>query len=478
VNLWVIPPLADFTVRRWAQGSDDWQVLDLTRQFAERCLDAATLEGWAAEQAEGGPERGLHLKVASDLLQNGATVHTRLRALGSAFRGACGRNSSVRLRLDDLELAQGSTERSTDVEAAADVERLPFGPELTHALDLAKGATRVRLELVSDTQLPAAVALARSLSQALPLELTGVFAQAHGEALRTIASFRRASISPQGLGASIAGFGTRLAFGEEGADWDGRVVSGRQLQTGSSLGPGCRVFRFCRLSPNVLEPDGESCAVDELFNALQGVPRETRVIGEWWLGAPGVSEADVHTTAELLAKGFPFSALAGVRPFHWHIQRPKAGFDGAEVRWTEPDSTRDLLRSRPFQADHPVSGVFLESLMTQLSAHCTMVPGRLAGAYSTPTSSPLGPGALVALDPDASIVTLPAALDGKKGPVSYAANLRTGVVMAVDPRLVPALRSLRSPATPDQALPQVPGPQREKVLETLVRKTVLARVRA
>jgi hypothetical protein len=59
--------------------------------------------------------------------------------------------------------------------------------------------------------------------------------------------------------------------------------------------------------------------------------------------------------------------------------------------------------------------------------------------------------------------------------LTYAVNLRNGVTLAVDPRLVPAVRSLES-AVPASAALAALGGQRDKVLRALLAKGVLAEV--
>ena len=83
-----------------------------------------------------------------------------------------------------------------------------------------------------------------------------------------------------------------------------------------------------------------------------------------------------------------------------------------------------------------------EPLLAKVSRHWSLFPGRLAGAYTTAQE----PGTVsgISLDPDTAIVVLGKGLDGRPGPVTYAANLRTGGVMVVDPRLAAALKTKAS----------------------------------
>jgi hypothetical protein len=82
----------------------------------------------------------------------------------------------------------------------------------------------------------------------------------------------------------------------------------------------------------------------------------------------------------------------------------------------------------------------------------------------------------IRLDDDCALVQLPASLDGAPKPTWYAANLRTGTVLAMDARLAPKLAGLDRPMPVADALATVPEAQRRKLVDTLVSKTVLTRV--
>ncbi|WNZ59254.1 hypothetical protein QEG98_24560 [Myxococcus sp. MxC21-1] len=84
--------------------------------------------------------------------------------------------------------------------------------------------------------------------------------------------------------------------------------------------------------------------------------------------------------------------------------------------------------------------------------------------------------AAIQLDADCAWVQLPAGLDGAPKPSWFAANLRTGSVLAMDARLAPKLAGLVRPMEVASVLGAVPQAQREKLVDTLVARSVLTRV--
>src|SRR6266487_794052 len=113
VRLLVVPPRADPTLAIAAAG---WRVLDLERAYAERILQAGALarEAGAAAGTDRAARRLMLLLAAAELL-DAPGPQTRLRAAGAAYAGACDPDSGLALRLDDLELTAGTTERLADV---------------------------------------------------------------------------------------------------------------------------------------------------------------------------------------------------------------------------------------------------------------------------------------------------------------------------------------------------------------------------
>jgi hypothetical protein len=73
-------------------------------------------------------------------------------------------------------------------------------------------------------------------------------------------------------------------------------------------------------------------------------------------------------------------------------------------------------------------------------------------------------------------VQLPATLEAAPKPTWYAANLRTGGVLAMDARLVPLVSRWESPVPVTEAFAALPESQRAKVEAALVGRAVLERV--
>jgi len=163
MKLVVVPPYQDPTLE-WVEGPGE-RVLDVSRGFVRRLLSPVSLtqeaEKLAAETPT--PERLralLQLRATALLLGTPGDAHRALRAAGAALAGVSGPPSPVRLRLDDLELAQGTTESSADVLHAVASGPAPYQPELDAAAEQMRAAGAARLVLVRDQQLPAAVWLA------------------------------------------------------------------------------------------------------------------------------------------------------------------------------------------------------------------------------------------------------------------------------------------------------------------------------
>lgn len=485
MKAFVVPPHADFTLC-W-EAPEGFEVLDLARAFAERVAGGAAIDqALSALGASGGDpdtcRRRLTLEVARALLARPRDPGTHLRALGAAFAGLSSPDGGVRLRLDDLELAHGTTERLADAAAAAR-RPAPYDAELDRAASELAGAQRVRLWLERDQQLPAALALAARLG-GVALELDGPFAQTHRRVLQ--AAFPRAEWveaparcwleGAPGLPAGRCAWERRHPEG-----WAGTVSPAALLDADALCASGARalIVPFCAWDDEVLGVDGTPVARSALERAREVLEdRGVKVAGEWWVGAPGVGPSRTERTGEAL-RADPFDGPVGVRPFHWTRGRSGTRFAGAEVRVEEAPPDRDLWRSHPFQASETLEGEALAQALEALprallAAGRALSPGRLAQAcVAGPAAEP--ERGRVGIDPDCALVSVATALDGRPGPVTYAVNLRNGVTMAVDPRLVPAVRALEAPAPRAEALAPLGG-QREKVLGALLAKGVLAEV--
>lgn len=117
MELLVIPPFTDFTTE--IVPPPGAEVLDLGAGLVERLTDPARLRD--------GPHAALTGRAAA-VIERAAYDDAHLRAVGAALRLAG--DPALRLTLDGLELAEGSTQSSRDVLAAAARCEL-FGPRST-----------------------------------------------------------------------------------------------------------------------------------------------------------------------------------------------------------------------------------------------------------------------------------------------------------------------------------------------------------
>lgn len=510
----IVPPHGDFTLA-WPEP-EGFRVEDAARAFIERCRPLA-LEAEARRceeflRLESGDSAELArsvllLRAAAAVLQSGRDVHRHLRACGAALAGLCPGRSWMRLTLDGLALVDGSTERGADVLAVARPEeghapeildRVPYEVSLQPALRALGAAETVRLRLDTDAQLPAAVYLASHLD-GQELELTGVYAAAHAGALARLPVFAGARLHaedavPQVVGSPLLpSAGSALRWVDDplrlriprGGPWGGVVPFGALAEPQSLLNSGCQVavLGFCELGGEVVGLDGRVLgrdAVRAAVDALRGAG--VRVVGEWWIGAPGIGEAALERTFEGLERESPFDWLAGVRPFHWPARRESGRWGRVEVVAGPVPADRDLARERPFEAPGTLSPEVarerLETLEKALARSGGVSPGRVAQAYVTPPAPRPERGDHVCLEPECAVVTMEVLLDGRPGPASYAVNLKTGSILALEPPWAAALQALRAPALPGEALAHLPEAQREKRVRALVEKGVLLEVRA
>ncbi|MFP2912304.1 hypothetical protein ACLESD_46240 [Pyxidicoccus sp. 3LFB2] len=556
MKLLVLPPHRDVTLV--PETPEGWLVVDVARDFCRRVLspDAMTAAAEARATAPATPQsmRELLLLRAAQRLstREDASGHSGLRALGAVLTALSGTPSGVHLRLDDLELEEGTTERSADVLRAVG-QPAPYEEDLARAAERFLGAERVRLWLERDQQLPAAAWLARACPPDVVLELDGPFALAHRKVLAHMSMFQRARFieasaplrwrvapvsgapgleplvwipealdlwvstprpadneadwpsldepEPELAGALTAGQVLGVRTPEQvraftgGAPWGGHVGLSSLAHGDALVESGCRVavVGFCAVSADgVQEPSGHWRRRTELARGVERLRAAgVRIVAEWWVGAPGVDEAALESTLAALEAEPLFHHVAGVRPFHWRLARHEVGprFCWRPVQVRAPAEDRDLARSRPFDAPATLSGVQLQEVLTALSTRlmrrAPLNPGRVAAAYlrgptDVPPPTEAGRDAPdsqpIRLDDDCALVHLPASLDGAAKPSWYAANLRTGTVLAMDARLAPKLSGLDRPAPPSEVLGIVPEAQRRKLVDTLVGKSVLTRV--
>ena len=475
MRLLVIPARADPTLETAAPG---WTVLDLERAHAERVLDPGRLAAEAAAADVPGRRR-LLLAAAAQLL-GAPGAQTRLRAAGAAYAGTCDEGSGLVLRLDDLELVCGTTERLDDV-LALDAGRSPFAPEIDAAVAAARGAERVVVCLERDQQLPAVAALVARLAAAggRP-EVAGGFAAAHWAALssRPPLSAARLVEAPRRERrlAGLPGLGCEapLAWRDgpdepvPGGEWAGRV-SLRELAEGTIDLDRCRfaVAGFCAAHEEVVAPDGWRAAREAVRRA------SCRLVGEWWVGAPGIGRDELERTLAAEEREPLFDWVAGLRRFHWPAGRRDGAWAGRRVSLLAAPDGLDLAHFQRFACPGTIPDGELDAVLgdlwRRLDARAPVVAGRVAAAFASPQPA-AAPGPRVELDPDCAVVELP----GEDGRGRWTAvNLRTGVALAVDARLAPHVAALRRPAAADAALGRLPAPARERALGVLRARAVI-----
>ncbi|WP_163784529.1 hypothetical protein [Myxococcus vastator] len=516
MKLLVLPPHRDVTLV--PEAPEGWRCVDVAREFCRRVFARDALEA-AVTARERPPATAqtmrelLLLRAAQSLhAREDASVSTRLRALGAVLSAISGPPDGVHLRLDDVELAGGTTERSADVLRSLD-QPASYLDDLARAAARFAGAARVRLWLERDLQLPAAAWLARACPEHVPLEVAGPFAWAHRAVLARLSVFQRATfveaaplrwrVSPE-LDETAP---TSLVWLSEALEVRASTLDTVRALTGGAVGWAGHVSLDSLLHPDVLVESGCKVAVVGFCAADAGAwvdPLGARVsraalaqgtrrlrdagvhlVAEWWVGAPGVGEADLDATLAVLDAEPVFDKLAGVRPFHWPRTPPGSG---RALLWPDvsvgaPPDDRDLARSRPFEHARSIPGArvpqVLAELATRLLARGPLSPGRVAAACLPELSRPRATDASAAairLDADCAWVQLPAGLDGAPKPSWFAANLRTGSVLAMDARLAPKLAGLVQPMEVARVLGAVPQAQREKLVDTLVARSVLTRV--
>ncbi|MFP2958596.1 hypothetical protein ACLEPN_12295 [Myxococcus sp. 1LA] len=516
MKLLVLPPHRDVTLV--PQAPEGWQCLDVARDFCQRVFARDAVEA-AAEARERAPAtaqsmRELLLLRAAQALRAraGLRVSTDLRALGAVLTAISGAPYGVHLQLDDVALEGGTTERSADVLCAVD-QSAPYLEDLALVAERFASAERVRLWLERDLQLPAAAWLARACPEQVPLEVAGPFAWAHRVVLAAMPMFQRATFveapplrwrvaprlddaSPpslvwlsEALDVRATSVDALRALTGGASTWAGHVSLDSLLHPDALVESGCKVavVGFCATGEDGWQdPLGARVSREALaVGARRLRDAGVRVVAEWWVGAPGVDEAALDATLAALDADPVFDHLAGVRPFHW----PRMSSDGGrKLLWTDvrvgtPPEDRDLARSLPFEHARSIPTTHvpqvLMSLATRLLARAPLNPGRVAAACLPEAPLPRATDASAAaiqLDADCAWVQLPAALDGAPKPSWFAANLRTGAVLAMDARLAPKLAGLVRPTDVAIALGTVPQAQREKLVDTLVARSVLTRV--
>jgi len=505
MSLLLVLPHGDFTLSPAAP--EGFEVLDPGRDFLKRVLEPkALLESSSQlalalpEAGEHGPFRLLQLRTAKALLRRMLTEGTDtargLRCLGAALPGLSAR-AHVRLALDDIQLASGTTERSRDAIDASEREDLPYRQELAAAAERCRHAERVRLWLECDQQLPAVFFLARAL-EGKPLELCGRFARLHRQALARLEVLRACRFVEPGpeplprlIGAPGFPVGPPLGWRDTEdtalpatGPWAGRVTLAELLSPELLVGSHCRLalLPFAAVDDTgILGTDGAKRSCAEVEQAVAHLrAKGLRILGEWWIGAPGVDAAALARSTSYLEHFSPFDRMAALRHFHWPAAQANPQWGHLTVQLGEPDADRDLARTRPFAAPGTLSaaerGQQLQGLFERLRQRTPLVPGRVAQAYVVQDAPPAPRGERLKLDPDCAVVTLPVTLEGAPVSTPYAANLRTGSVMKLDARLAPAMMVLERATLPAQAFKGLPEAQTANLVKALIAKSILQEV--
>ncbi|NTX55222.1 hypothetical protein [Myxococcus sp. CA039A] len=381
----VLPPHRDVTLV--PEVPEGWHLLDLARDFVRRVFSAESVEAEALARESSPPSPQamrelLLLRVAQGLRDRGPIPE--LRALGAVLTAISGPPHGVHLRLDDVELESGTTERSGDVQRVAGLPA-SYSDDVAGVLARFEEAECVRVWLERDLQLPAAVTLAQACPAHVALEVAGPFGWAHRKVLARMPAFRRAAFPehvpplrwrvvpldgapgaddvlwvPDGLGLEVI---APYPWGDEqdwayleappagdaepearrsagwlgacflkdvraftgGARWAGHVSLGSLLAADVLVESGCQtvVVGFCLIeNGRVMDIDRRFIPVEQLVQGYQALKAAgVRVVAEWWVGAPGVDEESLDVTLAALEGARFFDQLAGVRPFHASVER-------------------------------------------------------------------------------------------------------------------------------------------------------------
>jgi hypothetical protein len=449
----VVLPHADPTVRLRAPGHS---VRDLHRAAVERLVVAAL-----DDPAEPGQE--VLRAAAAQVWRSPSDDAARLAASATLLALADpGRRWSVRLRLDDLELGEGSTERSADIRRAAD--GLPFGPEIAEAARIARapGAT---VWVDRDQQLPALARLGSELDR--PIRVAGDFAGWHwpviaawlppGSQHGRLPAYWETDPQPGGQTdqGAVRWLSRPCTDDPPGSRWADEI-SGAQLRDPGALPPGCAAAIVGVTYADDLgihTADGVALP----WPAVRAGVRRLRAAGaqvlvEQLMGDAQRDRAGLLDTAASLAGSEVDWRIVGCRPF----ARSGNGTAGDSPR----ADGRDLRRG----SGHPTVDPALPTEVARiLRGRARLAPQRLAFHYlhvDRPAEPALAPGARVLRH------------DGQW----WLADLATVRVLRLDPRIGPHLAKLPDAAAIAAAFPGRPAVTRS-VLRTLGRAGVLTSAR-
>ena len=438
MKLLVVPPHADFTLRAEAA---DTTVAEPVRQFT-------------CSLAEGGGDRhrdtGDVWLAAARIAAGAGDPLLRLRALNVLLETCCRPGDGVRLQLDDLELASGSTENLSDVQAAAGAPA-PYDRELAETARQAGGASSVQLVIGRDQQLPAALSIASRLPREPGLQVAGSFAARHWERLRAAPPLRRAAPpDPAGplwkVAPEWAPAGAGLAWRERAADpvpagrWAGRISLhdmtrlddpglARSLEQAVTV-----VLGICGLAAGqFIGRGGTRVPAETLIGSLRRLRgMGVEPLAEVWVGAPGVTAAQVRDCVTTLRTDL---RIAGFRVFDWPVswKNPRWAGQAITLKHRPHDLSRCHEISLPATLDAAARAALLADVAKPLQLKRDLVPGKVAAAYLwRPRTA--ADGTSVMLDEDTVVIPHP---DG--GSRVAAVNFRTGAAVVLPDSLLPVL---------------------------------------
>jgi hypothetical protein len=440
----LVPPHGDSTLRL---GDDE--DLDLNAMFLAELMTQAR-DSTPAPMSGDRAAALLRNAGAAALRDEHADRGHRLRGLAAILTGLASPEHGVRLRLDDLELTDGSTQSSADVFRAG-AAPAPYHAVLERAAELANRHRDITLVLERDQQLPAAVWLADHLGTAgRALRVTGRFATSYWTTLRTLPPFTGAALDPAPRGLEwrvvdpfTAAALPTLRWRERAADpappgpWAGRVAL-REIMAGAVTNAHTVILGLCTTPDCAVGRGGTTAGWQDLAAALDPLRRAgVQVLAELWIGAPGI---DLELApAALRAAQQIVGRVTGFRVFDWPVGWTESRWDGQPVRLapTRYDLARHHILSDQAPAEQLIAMV--TALARPLARDGLLVPGRIAAAYLTPPPrlATQGPG----LDPDV-VLGARSTRTGK----GVAVNLRTGACTTVDSSLS-GLIDTRPPAS-------------------------------
>lgn len=438
----VVPPHSDVSLTLLADG----KVVDVNTIFLHQLLGAGRITPGAGRAA------ALLARAGRAALRNRlADPPHRLRGLGAVLSGLATPDHGVRLRLDDLELAEGSTQRGADVLRAA-TAAAPYDDAIDRAVELVADHPEVTVVIERDQQLPAALRLADRLA-GRTLRVTGRYATACWPVLSGLSSFATARVdrSPHGLRWRVVdpfgGAGVpELPWRERASDpsppgrWAGRVAL---RDIGAVQDAHTVILGLCATPDAAVGRGGTTVPWSTLDAAVRRLrDNGTRILAELWIGAPGIDPA--RAPEGLRAVSEAVDRVAGLRVFDWPVGWTRPHWADRPVRVVATGD--DLARHQALVNQTPMAQ--LTSLVTELGRPLaragTLVPGRIAACYLVPT--PRRPAVGPQLDPDV-VLGARGARDGR----GIAVNLRTGTCTAVDGPIAELIAARSSGATPAAA---------------------------